>query len=233
MMYPLVRDLAAKDAPVRVPITVACRVRGFSPQAFHTWVKKPVSDRDRAEAHLINAAYDAHENDPAFGYRFIADELTDQGFTVSERRVWRICSQEGLWSVFAKKKGRTKKPGPAVHDDLVHRIFTASKPNELWLTDITEHKTSEGKLYLCAIKDVFSNRIVGYSIDSRMKARLAVDALTMAVNHRDYPVGVIVHSDRGSQFRSRKRRDTAGTGAGGTNPRSHLADGRARGITPQ
>jgi putative transposase len=153
MMYPLVRDLAAKDAPVRVPITVACRVLGFSPQAFHKWVKKPVSDRDWAEAHLINAAFDAHRDDPTFGYRFIADELADQGFTASERRVWRICAQEGLWSVFAKKKGRYKKPGPPVHDDRVQRVFTASRPNELWLTDITEHKTSQGKLYLCAMKD--------------------------------------------------------------------------------
>ena len=68
----------------------------------------------------------------------------------------------------------------------------------------TEHRTREGKLYLCAIKDVFSNRIVGYSIDSRMKARIAVNALEMAVAHRGRPTGVIVHSDRGSQFRSRR-----------------------------
>lgn len=204
MMFPLVRDLAALDAPIRVPITVACRVLGFSPQAFYKWVKNPISARDWDDAHLINAAFDAHADDPTFGYRFIADELADLGFTASERRVWRLCSQQRLWSVFAKKKGRNRKPGPPVHDDRVQRIFTASRPNQLWLTDITEHKTSQGKLYLCAIKDVFSNRIVGYSIDSRMKARLAVDALTMAVTHREHPTAVIVHSDRGSQFRSRK-----------------------------
>src|SRR5699024_10749791 len=89
-------------------------------------------------------------------------------------------------------------------DDLVQRNFTADQPNQLWLTDITEHHTSEGKLYLCAIKDVFSNRIVGYSIDSRMKAHLAVNAVEMAVAHRGHPRGVKVHSDRGSQFRSKK-----------------------------
>ncbi|MGP9839177.1 IS3 family transposase, partial [Arthrobacter sp. 179] len=71
-------------------------------------------------------------------------------------------------------------------------------------TDITEHETSQGKLYLCAIKDVFSSRIVGYSISSRMKARLAVDALQMAVARRGDVAGCTVHSDRGSQFRSRK-----------------------------
>ena len=69
----------------------------------------------------------------------------------------------------------------------------------LTLTDITEHPTAEGKLYLCAVKDVWSRRIVGYSIDSRMKARLAVNALEMAVARRGNPEGVVVHSDRGSQ----------------------------------
>ncbi|MDT1862639.1 DDE-type integrase/transposase/recombinase, partial [Acinetobacter baumannii] len=77
-----------------------------------------------------------------------------------------------------------KKPGPPVHEDLVQREFTADAPNQLWLTDITEHKTGEGKLYLCAVKDVYSGRIVGYSIDSRMKARLAVQALQNAVGRR-------------------------------------------------
>lgn len=76
-------------------------------------------------------------------------------------------------------------------------------PNQVWLTDITEHPTDEGRLYLCAIKDVYSNRIVGYSIDSRMKSTLAVAALNHAVTQR-LPVETIVHSDRGSQFRSRK-----------------------------
>jgi len=83
-------------------------------------------------------------------------------------------------------------------------VFAADAPNELWLTDITEHRTAEGKLYLCAIKDVYSGRIVGYSIDSRMKSRLAVQALENAVAMRGDVAGCVVHSDRGSQFRSRK-----------------------------
>ncbi len=90
-----------------------------------------------------------------------------------------------------------------MHDDLVRKVFTAAAPNRLWLTDITEHPTAEGKLYLCAIKDMYSGRIVGYSIDSRMKASLAVSALRNAVRLRD-PAGTVVHSDRGSQLRSRK-----------------------------
>ncbi|WP_443074535.1 hypothetical protein [Streptomyces sp. NBC_01455] len=79
------------------------------------------------------------------------------------------------WSVFGNKRGRIKKAGPPVHDDLVRRTFTADAPNRLWLAD-PEHATGDGKLYLCAIKGAFSNGIVGYSIDARMKSRLAVTA---------------------------------------------------------
>jgi transposase InsO family protein len=205
MSYPLVLDLAADG----IPVTVTCRVLGFSTQAFNKWRRNPVSQRDWDEAQLINAAIDIHDDDPAFGYRFISDELADSveladaGISASERRVWRLCSQQGIWSVFAKKKGLSKKAGPPVHDDLVGRDFTAERPNALWLTDITEHRTNEGKLYCCAIKDVYSNRIVGYSLDARMTAALAVSALRNAIALRR-PVGtVIIHSDRGSQFRSK------------------------------
>jgi len=199
MMYPLVLDLAA-DA---VPVTVTCRVLGFSTQAFYKWRKDPVSQRDWDDAHLIDAAHDIHGDDPAFGYRFIADELPGRGITAGENRVARLCSQERIWSVFAKKPGLTRKAGTPVHDDLVDRKFTAQRANQVWLTDITEHRTDEGKLYLCAIKDLYSNRIVGYSLDARMKASLAVSALHNATATRS-PVATIVHSDRGSQSRSRK-----------------------------
>jgi len=118
--------------------------------------------------------------------------------------VCRLCNKAGISSVTSKRRRKCTPAGPPVHDDLVQRNFTAEHSNQLWLTDITEHHTGEGKLYLCAIKDVFSNRIVGYSMDSRMKAQLAVNALEMAVAHRGHPRGVRVHSDRGSQFRSRK-----------------------------
>lgn len=200
MMFPLVRDLAAD----RIPVAVTCRVLGFSKQAFFQWRANPVSQRDWDNAHLTNAAVDLHRDDPAFGYRFIADEIeAEAGLAASERRVWRLCSEQKLWSVFSKKRGLNRKAGPPVHDDLVLRDFTATRPDQLWLTDITEHWTDEGKLYLCAIKDVHSNRIVGYSLDSRMTAELAVAALRNAVALRE-PTGTTLHSDRGSQFRSRK-----------------------------
>ena len=197
MMFPLVRDCAASG----IPVTRTCKVLGFSTQAFNQWLRAPVSNRDWDDAYVINAAFDIHQNDPEYGYRFISDELKDAGVRVSERRVWRLCSQQQLWSRFSKKKGRSFKAGPPVHDDLVERQFRANQSNALWLTDITEHHTREGKLYLCAIKDVHSNRIVGYSMDERMTASLAVTALRNAIRMRD-PKGTIVHSDRGSQFRS-------------------------------
>jgi putative transposase len=193
MMYPLVRDLAAD----KIPVAVTCRVLGFSTQAYFKWRASPVTDREWADAHLINAALAIHHDDPAFGYRFIADELPARGISASENRVARLCSMQRIWSNHAKKRGLSRKAGPPVHDDLVAKVFTAARPNLLWLTDITEHPTGEGKLYLCAIKDVCSNRIVGYSIDARMTASLAVAALHNAIALRD-PDATIVHSDRGS-----------------------------------
>ena len=86
-----------------------------------------------------------------------------------------------------------------MHDDHVQRDFTAARPDQVWVTDITEHPTSEGKVYCCAIKDLFSNRIVGYAIDGRMTAQLAATALRTAVARRQPTGTVIVHSDRGSR----------------------------------
>ncbi|MFJ2610537.1 IS3 family transposase [Streptomyces sp. NPDC087425] len=201
IVFPLVRELAAAGAPVRVPVAVTCRVLGLSRQAYYQWCAAPFSQRDYDDAHLINAALEIHADDPADGYRFIADELARRGFTASENRVWRICSMQQIFSLHAKKKGRSRKAGPPVHDDLVRRDFTADAPNTKWLTDITEHPTGEGKLYLCAVKDCYSNKIVGYSIASHMRASLAISALRNAIALRD-PRDVVVHSDRGAQFRS-------------------------------
>ncbi len=204
MSYPLVRDLAAEGIPVRL----TCGVLGHSPQAYYAWLAAPVSQRDLQDAHLINALIDGHGEDPEFGYRFLADELEQAGHRVGERRVWRLCSQQKLWSATVRKgrQGTGKVPGPAVHDDLVQRDFTAQAPNQVWVTDITEHPTTEGKLYCCAIKDLFSNRIVGYALNERMTAELAVTALRTAVARRRPNAVVVVHSDRGSQFRARSFR---------------------------
>ena len=204
MMYPLVQDLAAKGFPVRL----TCGVLKFSPQAFYKWAANPICERDWDDAHLTNAIVDIHGDDPEFGYRFISDELEAAGHEVGEGRVHRLCREHKIWSTTTKKGRRSsgKIPGPAVHDDLVKRNFSAPAPDVTWLTDITEHPTAEGKLYACCIKDVFSNRIVGYALSDRMTADLAVGALRSAVARRQPRGTVVVHSDRGGQFRSRKFR---------------------------
>lgn len=210
MTYPLVRELAGDG----IPVTVTCRVLKIARQPYYRWLRQPVTDAELEQAYRANALFDAYRDDPEFGYRFLVDEARDAGEPMAERTAWRICSELGWWSAFGKpKRGKAKKPGPPVHDDLcavvdehgvIRHEFKADRPNELWIGDITEHRTGEGKLYLCAFKDVHSNRIVGYSIDSRMKSRLAVAALNDAVARRGDVAGCIVHTDRGSQFRSRK-----------------------------
>ncbi len=123
MIYPLVLELADD----RIPVAMACRVLGFSKQAFYRWRADPVTDRDWAAAHLTNAAIDAHRDDPPFGYRFIADDLHAAGHRASKRRVWRLCSQQRLWSLHAKKRGLYRKAGLPVHDDRVRRAFAATR----------------------------------------------------------------------------------------------------------
>jgi transposase InsO family protein len=189
-----------------VPVAVTCRVLKLARQPYYRWLRDPITNAEIAEAYRANALFDAHGDDPEFGYRFLVDQARDAGESMAERTAWRICRDNGWWSAFGKKKarGKGKRPGPPVHDDLVQREFVADAPNELWLSDITEHRTAEGKLYLCAVKDVYSGRIVGYSISDRMKARLAVDAVNNAVARRGNVAGCVFHTDRGSQFRARK-----------------------------
>jgi putative transposase len=112
MMFPLVLDLAAEGIPVRL----TCGVLGFSAQAFYKWQARPWSDRDWADARLVNVIVDVHADDPEFGYRFIADELARAGQATNERRVWRLCRENGVWSTTTKKGRRAsgKTPGPAV-----------------------------------------------------------------------------------------------------------------------
>ncbi len=158
---------------------------------------------------------EVHADDPVFGYRFIADELAaEHGIRASENRVHRLCSAHGIFSVLARKKGRRPKPGEPVHDDLVRRAFGAKAPNDLWFTDITEHGTAEGKLYLCAVKDAFSGRIVGYSPwtpgsglsvpFTLVRRRIGVSAPCRLSEGRSdegvlLPVGVATHEVRGQR----------------------------------
>lgn len=138
MMFPLVRDLGVEG----IPVTVTCGVLGFSRQAFYQWRARPWSDRDWDDAHLTNAIVGIHGDDPEFGYRLIADELGAAGHRAGEGRVHRLCREYRIWSITTRKgrKGSGKTLGPAVHDDVVRRDFTASTPDEVWLTDIERHE---------------------------------------------------------------------------------------------
>lgn len=198
MMYPLVQELADDGFDV----AVTCRVLGFTKQGFYAWKKRGVSNRDWENANLVQLIRQIHVEDPELGAERVWEELTlDRGVQVGLNRVERLMRENEIRSVIVRKSGSGKRAGPPVHDDLVKREFTASAPNQLWLTDITEHSTGEGKVYLAAVLDVFSKKIVGYATSDRMTAPLPARALSRAVRDR-CPVGTIVHSDRGSQFRS-------------------------------
>lgn len=213
-MYPLVRELAADG----IPVAVTCRVLNLARQPCYRWLAAPVTDAELTQAYRANALFDAHRDDPEFGYWFLVDEARETGESMAERTAWKICSRQGWWAAFGKSRGKNgKKPGPPVHDDLsavtdrhgvIRHEFRAQTPNQLWLADITEHWTLEGKLYLCAVKDVYFNRIVVYSIDSWMKSRLAVEALNNAVARRWQVCGdvadCVLYTAREPQFRSRK-----------------------------
>lgn len=137
-----------------IPVTVTCRVLKLSRQPYYRWLADPITPSEVVEACRANALFDAHKDDPEFGHRFLADEARDAGEAMSDRTAWRIASDNGWWSAFGKKRGRNgKKPGPPVHDDhctvtdengRVRHEFTADGPNQLWLTDITEHRTAAG-----------------------------------------------------------------------------------------
>lgn len=188
MKYPLVRDLAVEG----VPAAVTCRILTFSKQGYFQRLKNPVTERDLANSYLTNQVLDILHDEASFGYRFITDELNTEKVVASENRAQRLCA------LHTTKSGLSRRPGPKVHDHLVKREFSATGMNELWLAYITEHPTAEGKLDLCAVKDVSANRIFGYSIDKHVRADLAVRALENALASRRTVV-TVVQTDRGSQ----------------------------------
>lgn len=219
MTYPLVLELADEG----IPVWLTRGVLGFSPQGFYTCRRSPICARDLRDAHLVNAIVDIHRDDPAFGYRFIADELEAAGHQTSENRVHRLCRAHRIWSTTKKGGRHSKVPGPPVADDLVNQDFSAPAPDRTWLTDITEHPTAQGKLYCCCVKDVFSNRIVGYATGERMTASLATSALrwASAARHGGAPFGqgrpVSFQGLPGASSGARAQRLTGPSGLAGDN----------------
>ncbi|WP_372450990.1 DDE-type integrase/transposase/recombinase [Actinoplanes flavus] len=201
-LYPLVSKLAADG----VPVAVTCRVAEHRSTALLP-VARPAGYRRRPGRGLSGGRVVRRPPRrpglrlPVPGRRSPRCRATD-GRTHCLEDLLRHGLVERVQP--QTRRGKSSRPGLPVHHDLVCRDFTTDGPNRLWLADITEYRTSEGKLYLCAIKDVWSKRIGGYSIDSRMKSRLAVTALRNAVARRGEVAGCVLHTDRGSQFRSRR-----------------------------
>lgn len=182
---------------------MTCRVLNLSRSGFYEWLKRPPSDRDVDDAYLLETIRKIHTDSRcSYGAPRVHAELRlGLEVRVGRERIARLMRLVGLQGISARPKRRSR-PGEPVHEDLVKRQFVADAPNVLWCTDITEHPTRGGKVYCCAVLDVFSRVVVGWSIADHMRSDLVVDALQMATWRRRPEAGTIVHSDRGSQFTS-------------------------------
>ena len=200
MRFRLVQELAADG----VHVAVACRVLRVSTSGYFEWRGRPPSARTVADAELSTQIVEIHAmSRGTYGAPRVFKELRlGRDVRCGRKRVARLMRLEGLQGVYRRRR-KHARPTPAVHDDLVRRRFVADAPDRLWLTDITEHPTREGKVYCAAVLDVYSRRIVGWSIADHLRAELVVDALEMARWRRRPPAGqTVVHSDRGSQYTS-------------------------------
>jgi len=200
MMFRLVEALAGDG----FPITVACRTLGVSVSGFHAWKTRGVSRRELAERELaaVITAIHAASRGTYVVRRVHAELRLGHGVVVTHKRIERVMREACLQGVHHRKfrHGRPYRL-PAVFEDHVQRRFTADGPDQLWVTDITQHRTGQGWVYCAAVIDVFSRRCVGWSIADHLRTELVLDAIDMARMRRN-PHGTIVHSDRGPQFTS-------------------------------
>lgn len=196
------RFIAAEKA--NHPISLMCRMLGVSRSGFHAWQQRAPSDRALSDAWLTEKITQIHENNRrVYGAPRIHAELAmEHNIRVGRKRVERLMVDHGLSGLIPKKRGYTtvRVPGVRVADDLVQRQFRPTAPNVLWFADITYLRTWEGWLYLAAVQDAYSRRIVGWSMADHMRTELVVGALEMAVTRRRPDPGLIHHSDQGSQF---------------------------------
>jgi len=184
-------------------ITRCCRVLGVSSQGYHAYRRRPLSPTKMRREWLTALIAEVHaDSRGTYGARRVHAELTQgRGLDVSVNLVTLLMHNAGIAGLPGPAKVRRIK-GTPTSDDLVERKFARSELDELWVTDITEHRTREGKVYCCAVMDTCSRRIVGWSIDSIQDAHLVVNALDMALTQRKTKRGGIVHADHGVQFTS-------------------------------
>jgi len=201
MTFRLVRELAARG----VLVAVACRVLRVSTSGYYEWRERGPSVRARADEALSAQIHAIHAySRGTYGVPRVHAELRlGRGMRCSRKRVARLMRAAKLCGIYRRRWRPRTDAQPPVHDDLVRRRFVADAPNRLWLTDITEHPTREGKVYLAAVLDVYARRVVGWSIADHLRAELVVDALEMARwRRRPAPGQTVLHSDRGVQYTS-------------------------------
>jgi putative transposase len=189
-------------------ISLMCRLLGVSRSGFHAWSGRAPCERALRDAALTSQIRAIHAGARGvYGVRRVHAELAQaHGIRVGKKRVWRLMRQAGLSGLVRRRRARTtiRVPGVRVACDLVGRDFRPAAPDRLWVSDITYLRTWEGWLYLAAVQDAFSRRIVGWAMGEHMRAELVVDALQMALERRRPGPGLIHHSDQGSQYVSLK-----------------------------
>lgn len=193
--------MAAEGSPVKT----ACRVLEVTTAGFYEWRNRPLSSRAIRREWLADLIRDVHASSRGtYGAPRVHAELRlGRGIVVGHNLVARIMHHQGLVGLPARK--RFRRLGANITAlDLVERDFTRDRPDQLWVTDITEHRTREGKLYCAVVLDTFSRRVVGWSIDASPTSALVTNALSMAIQNRAPRAGsgLIIHSDQGTQFTS-------------------------------
>jgi putative transposase len=182
----------------------ACLVLGVSVSGYYDWKLRPPSARTLRHAWLAGEIAQVHKDSGGtYGTLRINAELRyGRGIHVGKEQVQLLMKRLGIYGLPKRRLPRGARINKASSLDLVRRRFTAEGPDRLWMTDITEHPTREGKIYCCAVIDAFSRMVVGWSIDSRQTGLLVANALGMALNRRAPKEGGIIHSDQGVQFAS-------------------------------
>ena len=182
-----------------------CRMLQVHFSGFYAWLKAPLSNRAKEDARqtaLIKQAW--QDSGKVYGYRKLHHDLRDQGEPCGPNRVARLAGLAGIKAQIGYKRrpGRYGGKPAIVAENKVARNFDVDTPDQVWVTDITYIRTHEGWTYLAVVIDLFSRRVVGWSMQSRMTADLALQALLMAVWRRKPKATVTIHSDQGSQFTS-------------------------------
>jgi putative transposase len=185
------------------PVSLLCRALGVSRSGFHAFCRRPPCERALCDARLLERIEQIHKQSrDTYGAPRVHAELRREGVLVSRKRVERLMRAQGLSGLIKRRRGRTtiRVPGIRVADDLVRREWNPSQANQLWVADITHVPTWEGWLYLAVVVDCFSRCCIGWSMRDNLRAELVTEALEMAVARRRPDIGLVHHSDQGSQY---------------------------------